>query len=169
MSDSIKFYVNGVYKEVGGEAVFAPLSKYLRNELLLKGTKEYCCEGDCGACTVLIGKQKNGTVEYETINSCITYLYQLNACHIVTIEGLTIENNLNPVQQSMVENHGSQCGFCTPGMVVSLYSMFDSCCKDKSIEKNDVKSSITGNLCRCTGYMSQLRAVKNYLAYKKED
>lgn len=138
-----------------GEAVFAPLSTYLRYGQSATGTKVVCAEGDCGACTVMTGKLSEGELAYQPVNSCIQFLHQLDCSHIVTVEGLKDNDALNPVQEAMVENHGAQCGYCTPGIVVSMCSLFD--CK-KPADAQDIKDALTGNLCRCTGYESIVTA-----------
>ncbi len=158
MRDYLLFYVNGQEHRVGGQDVFSPLSTYLRYGQGCTGTKVVCAEGDCGACTVLIGRAAGGTVEYMPVNSCIQFLYQLDCTHVVTIEGLKVEGKLNPVQEAMVDFHGAQCGYCTPGIVVALCSLFD--CKTQADEQ-DVKDALTGNLCRCTGYEPIIRAGMN--------
>jgi xanthine dehydrogenase small subunit len=124
--DYIVFYVNGRECRVTGQHAFMQLSDYLRAELGLCGTKVVCAEGDCGACTVLVGRTGNDDkLSYKPLNSCIQTIYQLDCAHIVTVEGLTPEQQLSPIQESMVECHGAQCGFCTPGFVVSLAAMFE--------------------------------------------
>ena len=160
MKNHISMYVNGKLHHIYGENIFLPLSDYLRSNLHLKGTKEVCVEGDCGACTVLVGKYENEKINYKTIDSCICYVYQLNKCHVVTVEGIK-NSKLNPVQEAMVKCHGAQCGYCTPGFVMSLYSFFDSFSHDsnsKSLTKSDIQKSLIGNLCRCTGYETIIEA-----------
>ena len=152
MKNHIDFYINGKAYKASSQDVFYPVSKYIREVLNLKGTKEVCCEGDCGACTVLLGRAQEDKFNYYPVNSCILYIYQINNCHIITIEGLKYGDELNPVQKAVAENHGTQCGFCTPGIVTTMYSMFDKSCKDKNPDKSDIEKALTGNLCRCTGY-----------------
>ena len=120
----------------------------------LPGTKIGCREGDCGACTVLVGELKDGQVEYRSMTSCLLALANVQGKHIVTVEGLNMEK-LSPVQQAMVDESGTQCGFCTPGFVVSL----SGCClsREKITEELAVRA-IDGNICRCTGYKSIQRA-----------
>jgi xanthine dehydrogenase small subunit len=136
--DYILFYVNGREHKLTGQSAFMQLSDYLRAELGLCGTKVVCAEGDCGACTVMVGRPaSNGKLSYKPLNSCIQAMYQLDCAHVVTVEGLTPEQELSAIQQSMVECHGAQCGFCTPGFVVSLAAMFEdiaaeSICGDSS-------------------------------------
>ncbi len=132
---------------------FAPdetLLDFLRIEASLTGTKEGCNEGDCGACTVLIGRLAGEQLVYEGLNACIKFTGTLHGCHVVTVEHLSPANGkLHPVQQALVDHHGSQCGFCTPGFVMSLYGMWMQSPKPSEI---DVERALQGNLCRCTGY-----------------
>lgn len=150
--DCIEFYVNGKPYKVSSKEVFYSVSDYLRDVLCLKGTKVVCGEGDCGACTVLLGRMEDGKFNYYPVNSCILFVYQINNCHVVTIEGLKYGEDLNPIQKAVVENHGTQCGFCTPGVVTTMYSMFDKASDDKKPTESDIEKALTGNLCRCTGY-----------------
>lgn len=127
------------------------LLDFIRYHQSLTGTKIGCREGDCGACTVLVGELINGRVKYQSVTSCIMPLGNAHQKHIVTIEGLNGEN-LSPVQQAMVDNAGTQCGFCTPGFVVSLTG---HCLSDNSTA---AINTVDGNICRCTGYKSIERA-----------
>jgi len=142
------------------------LVDFIRQNQHLMGTKIGCREGDCGACTVLVGEVKNGQMDYQQIPSCLTPIGNVEGRHVVTIEGLNMDE-LSPVQQHMVNESGTQCGFCTPGFVVSLsqYCLsHDAPTTDKAIE------SISGNICRCTGYKPIERAaqkVTDSLAEKK--
>ncbi|MGV3638319.1 MAG: FAD binding domain-containing protein [Flavobacteriales bacterium] len=123
----------------------------------LKGTKIGCREGDCGACTVLVGELKDGRVEYKSMTSCLLALVNVQGKHIVTVEGLNMEK-LSPVQQAMVDASGTQCGFCTPGFVVSL----SGCCLSRETVTEELAvRAIDGNICRCTGYKSIERATAN--------
>jgi xanthine dehydrogenase small subunit len=131
------------------------LANYLRHEQAATGTKIVCEEGDCGACSVLVGRFNGKEVSYRAINSCILFLYQLDCTHIVTVEGLKYEGKLNPVQQAMVDCHGAQCGYCTPGFITTMCGMFEKHC---SVKEQQVKDELTGNLCRCTGYDSIIQA-----------
>lgn len=149
MRDYLLLYVNGKPFQIRGPQAFEPLSSFLRYEMGATGTKVVCAEGDCGACTVLLGKPAEGKLLYKTINSCIQFLCQLDGCHVITVEGLTADGHLHPVQQSMIEHHGAQCGYCTPGIVVSLCSLV---CEKRPDCAEDIKDALTGNLCRCTGY-----------------
>jgi xanthine dehydrogenase small subunit len=163
MRDFVLLYVNGVEYRVGGEDAFMSLSDYLRYSLSKCGTKVVCAEGDCGACTVFLGRlnaAKSG-IEYIPVNACIQYMYQLDCTHIVTVEGLKVDGDLNRIQQSMVDCHGAQCGYCTPGFIVAMCSLFEQCDKSEkpcSVTRQDVSDALTGNLCRCTGYEAIIKA-----------
>jgi xanthine dehydrogenase small subunit len=161
MRESICFYINGKRHEVKGDQVFMTLSDYLRYESALPGTKVVCAEGDCGACTVLVGSvrdQKNGKLVYRSINSCISFLYCLDLHSIITVEGVEDEE-LHPVQESMRENHGAQCGYCTPGFICAMAGMTDTLIREKKeITAKRSMNYLTGNLCRCTGYEPIIKA-----------
>jgi xanthine dehydrogenase small subunit len=159
---SIVFYLNGQPQEVSGTQSLMTLSDFLRYEKSLTGTKVVCAEGDCGACTVLLASvhelEKNQLL-FKSVNSCILPVLSLDGCHLVTVEGLKKENELHPVQKSMHENFGSQCGFCTPGFVCAMAALAeDSILKKKQITEKRAQNYLTGNLCRCTGYTPILKA-----------
>lgn len=154
MRDHLLIHVNGQPHRVGGARAFQSLSNFLRYDLSLTGTKVVCAEGDCGSCTVLIGRAEEETIVYRPVTSCIQFLYQLDGAHVITIEGLKYGERLNPVQEAMVRCHGAQCGFCTPGFVVSMCAAFEH----GETEKDALRTALVGNLCRCTGYESIVRA-----------
>ncbi|MCO5070979.1 MAG: xanthine dehydrogenase small subunit [Rhizobiaceae bacterium] len=161
--DHIRFLLNGEEVRLSDIAPDETLLDYLRLRRALRGTKEGCAEGDCGACTVLVGRLVAGKLVYESVNACIRFLGSLDASHIVTVEHLAPnESGLHPVQQALVDFHGSQCGFCTPGFVMSLYALWmrDPNPSDAAIEK-----SLQGNLCRCTGYEAIMRAARAISTY----
>ena len=143
------------------------LLNFVRTKLKKIGTKEGCAEGGCGACTVVLGELKNNDINYTAINSCITFLPTLAGKQLILVEDLiSKDNSLHPVQEAMVKCHGSQCGFCTPGFIMSLFSMI----KNHSKLKEDViKDSIAGNLCRCTGYKPIIKAAKSLRRKNKID
>lgn len=148
--NEIRFLLNGSQIALGGFNPDDTLLDWLRIERGLTGSKEGCAEGDCGACTVLVGKRQNGVIAYETVNSCIRFVGSLDGTHIVTIEHLSRpDGGLSPVQQAMVDCHGSQCGFCTPGIVASLHALWLS---DPEAGVPEIETALQGNLCRCTGY-----------------
>jgi len=156
MRDHLVLWVNGVRREVRGGDAFLNLSDWLRGRLGLVGTKIMCAEGDCGACTVLVAEPaESGHLRWLPIDSCIRFLFQLDGCHVVTVEGLAHDGDLAPVQQAMVECHGSQCGFCTPGFVMALAG---GCAAKSRGEPLDWRKELSGNLCRCTGYVSIFEA-----------
>jgi len=149
MSD-IAFLLNGTPVRVVGESPTRTLLDYLREVKGLKGTKEGCNEGDCGACTVMVSDE-GGT---RALNSCILFLPQLHGKAVRTVEGISApDGTLHPVQQAMIDHHGSQCGFCTPGFVVSMAVAH----KDGATDHDD---RLAGNLCRCTGYAPIIRAAE---------
>ena len=155
MKNQIRFICNNVTID---DLVHPGLSllDYLRKELRLTGTKEGCREGDCGACTVLIGELTGNIVKYHSVNSCLFPIGDVNGKHVVTIEGLRGEN-LSVAQKSFIDEWASQCGFCTPGFIVSLTGYFLS--NDK-FDVNEAIESMDGNICRCTGHSSIIRAAK---------
>jgi xanthine dehydrogenase small subunit len=156
MRDHLVLWVNGIRREVRGGDAFLTLSDWLRGGLGLVGTKIMCAEGDCGACTVLVAEPaESGHLRWLPIDSCIRFLFQLDGCHVVTVEGLAKHGDLAPVQQAMVECHGSQCGFCTPGFVMALAG---GCAAKSRGEPLDWRKELSGNLCRCTGYVSIFEA-----------
>jgi len=151
MRDTIRFIRKGRMVEFGNIKPTDLLLDYLREVEGATGTKEGCAEGDCGACTVALGRLRNGKLSYEPINSCIQLLGQIDGCEIVAVEDLANpDGELHPVQAAMAEMHGSQCGFCTPGFVMSLFTLYHS--GEQPVNRTKVNDWIAGNLCRCTGY-----------------
>ncbi len=122
---------------------------YLRLEEKSRGTKEGCNEGDCGACTIAIGALKNGALVCAPANACILLMGQLEGKELISVDDLASGGSLHPVQQAMVDLHGSQCGFCTPGIVMSLFTLFHS---GETPTRQSIEDALAGNLCRCTGY-----------------
>ena len=158
MNDSIRFILNGEDVSLKNVRPTETLLDFLRLKRRLTGTKEGCAEGDCGACTVLVGRLRGETLVYESVTACIRFVGSLDGCHVVTIEHLAdTDGALHPVQQAMVDHHGSQCGFCTPGIVMSLYGLWMEKPEPTTAE---IETALQGNLCRCTGYAPIIRAGK---------
>jgi xanthine dehydrogenase small subunit len=155
MRDFVLLYVNGRRLEVRGRRAFLPLSEFLRTTLRLTGTKVACAEGDCGSCTVLVGRVQADQLVYRPVTSCIQYMAQLDGAHIISVEGLLQNGALHPAQASMVAHHGAQCGYCTPGVVVALSALFDH---TPEPSRSETSNALVGNLCRCTGYDQILEA-----------
>ncbi|WP_339068459.1 xanthine dehydrogenase small subunit [Teredinibacter turnerae] len=158
----MKFVLNQELVTVELEDASTTVLSYLRTQKRSVGTKEGCASGDCGACTCLVGELEKDTVNYHTINSCITPLGAIAGKHLVTVEHLAQEQ-IHPVQAAMVKYHGSQCGFCTPGFVMSLTAFHNALFTNADIThqqptREDVSSAVAGNLCRCTGYRPILDA-----------
>lgn len=135
------------------------------------GTKEGCCSGDCGACTVVVGEPEGGQLKYKTMNACIALMPSLHGKQLLTVEDLAgsdkhpnTKDELHPVQQALVDHHGSQCGFCTPGIVMSLFALHH----ESKENRPDVLEALDGNLCRCTGYRPLVDAA-NSLANRQVD
>jgi xanthine dehydrogenase small subunit len=122
---------------------------YLRGQQQRRGTKEGCASGDCGACTVTLGKVVDGQMQYQAVNSCLTLVSSLQGKQLITVEDLKQGRELHSVQQAMVECHGSQCGYCTPGFVMSLFTLQKN---SQGWNRHQAEQALAGNLCRCTGY-----------------
>ncbi|MDB5766131.1 MAG: xdhA [Collimonas fungivorans] len=162
----IRFYYRGEIHTVDQAAPTRTILQHLREDLHCTGSKEGCAEGDCGACTVVIGEQGPDGVTLKSVNSCIQFLPTLDGKALYTVEDLKQDSGaLHPVQQAMVECHGSQCGFCTPGFVMSLWDLYlkhdgsqapacgsagaGAC---QPLQRKEIDIALSGNLCRCTGY-----------------
>lgn len=143
----------------------ATLLDFLRNQKKLTGTKEGCREGDCGACTVIIGTLTKGKVKYKTVNSCLLPVAVLEGKHVVTIEGLS-GSVLNYIQEQFIDEGATQCGFCTPGFIVSLTNYFMNHIRYSA---DDAISALDGNICRCTGYAGIKRAINNIINFLEKD
>ena len=142
------------------------LLQVLREDLNCVGTKEGCNEGDCGACTVVLGEAIDGQIKYSAVNSCIRFAHSIDGMVLWTVEDLTqADGSLHPAQQAMVECFGSQCGFCTPGFVMSLFATYQNrVCKGQAVTREMAQEDLSGNLCRCTGYRPILDAAQDMSA-----
>ena len=158
--ERIQFLLNGDVVLIDRAQPTLTVLRYLREQKRLMGTKEGCAEGDCGACTVVIGELVGGDLELKAVNACIQFLATLDGKALFTVEYLRQEDGgLHPVQQAMVDHHGSQCGFCTPGFIMSLWGVYNA--HEFSNGRPDdveLRSALSGNLCRCTGYRPILDA-----------
>ncbi len=145
---TIRFKVNGVLEqaEVPSNMVLLTL---LREKLGLTGAKNGCAAGECGACTVIM--------DGEPVNSCLVLAVEANGSEIVTVEGLSSESGLDPLQEAMIEVTGTQCGFCTPGVLISARALLN---RNPSPSEDEIKEALRGNLCRCTGYVRIVESVK---------
>jgi xanthine dehydrogenase small subunit len=147
---AIRFVLDGRVVEESGAAPTTTVLQYLRDKLGRTGTKEGCAEGDCGACTVVLGELAGDGLRYRAVNSCIRFLPTIDGKELVTVESLQPRGGaMHPVQQAMVDCHASQCGFCTPGFVMSLFALYLDGAKPG---RDEVVHALSGNLCRCTGY-----------------
>jgi len=149
MARPIRFLLDGEVRELADIDPTLTVLNLLRYHLRRTGTKEGCAEGDCGACTVVLSELEDGRVRFRAVNACILFAPMLDGRALFTVESLGREGDLHPVQQAMVDLHGSQCGFCTPGFVMSLYAAQRD---GAAIDAASLKDALAGNLCRCTGY-----------------
>ena len=147
---TVQFLLDGERRQVAALDPTLTLLDYLRTVEHRCGTKEGCAEGDCGACTVALGEVVGGRIRYRAVNSCIVFLPVIDGKELVTVESLARPGgDLHPVQRAMVECHASQCGFCTPGFVMSLFVLLEA---SEHPDRARIEDSLAGNLCRCTGY-----------------
>jgi len=147
---ALRFLRRGRVVEIENFDPKMSLLDWLRLDERSTGTKEGCAEGDCGACTVVLARERDGKLIYEPINACIQLLGQIDGAEVITVEDLAEGGNLHPVQEAMVKYHGSQCGYCTPGIVMSLFALQHA--KLNDIDRTKINEALAGNLCRCTGY-----------------
>ncbi|MBW8723770.1 MAG: xanthine dehydrogenase small subunit [Inquilinus limosus] len=150
MRDTVRFLFGDELREIRTVDPTLTVLDWLRLQERKTGTKEGCAEGDCGACTVVVGRRDGDRMRYEPVNACIRFLATLDGCQLLTVEHLkAADGALHPVQQAMVDCHGSQCGFCTPGFVMALFALYRS---DPAPGEGRIDDALAGNLCRCTGY-----------------
>ena len=155
--NTLRFIDGEVSRELSGFDPTLTILDWLRLGERRMGTKEGCAEGDCGACTVVVGRLVGRRVEYRAINACIAPLASLDGRRLITVEHIKAGGNLHPVQQAMVERHGSQCGFCTPGIVMSLFALW---LNESEANEERIEDALAGNLCRCTGYVPIIAAAR---------
>lgn len=168
----IEFLLNQTVVRVVDEAPTLSVLDYLRTRKRLTGTKEGCASGDCGACTVLVGGRTPAGVHYQNVNACLLLLGSLHGKHLLTVDGLSPSANptdrpAHPVQRALIDCHGSQCGFCTPGFVMSMAALY---LNEPDYPGDDaVIEALSGNLCRCTGYRPILAACRQMYQYPRQE
>ena len=165
--NTIRFVLDGRLTEVDfsvstGIKPTTTVLNYLRSLKGHSGVKEGCAEGDCGACTVVLAEPgQNGRLEYRSVDSCLVFLPMIHGKQLITVENLAVKREgkqlLHPVQQFMVNTSGSQCGYCTSGVIMSLFGLFKN---HRHPSRELIKDALTGNLCRCTGYRSIVAAAE---------
>ncbi len=165
--NNITFLLGGRKQEIENFDPNRTLLDFLREDRARTGTKEGCAEGDCGACTVVIGSLKDGRITYQAVNACIIFLPTLDGKLILTVEDLIQpDGSLHPVQQALVELHASQCGFCTPGFVMAIFAHIRS---GGNTDIDSINDALAGNLCRCTGYGPIIDATRRAIAETADD
>jgi xanthine dehydrogenase small subunit len=165
--NEIRFLLNDREERLTTVRSSDTLLDHLRLARNLRGTKEGCAEGDCGACTVLVGRRAGDGLVYEPVNACIRLMGSIDLTHVVTVEHLAgMNGELHPVQKALVDYHGSQCGFCTPGFVMSLYALWMRKARPSVAE---IEEALQGNLCRCTGYLPIIKAAQSIEGSPAED
>ena len=147
---AVRFLLNGKPFSEDGAPPSMTVLDWLRTRARLTGTKEGCAEGDCGACTIVLGRRVDGSLRFEAVNSCLMMLPQIDNCAVLTVEGVAAADGaLHPVQQALVDTDSTQCGFCTPGFVMAMFAFHHG---GEPAENAIVHEALAGNLCRCTGY-----------------
>ena len=162
----IKFLQNESIRVVDDICPNTTVLEYLRSHESKSGTKEGCASGDCGACTVVVAEIDGEDIAYKSINSCIAPIGTLHGKQLITVEDLANDDSLHCVQQAMVDCHGSQCGFCTPGFIMSLFALYQS---KSEFGTHECDEYLGGNLCRCTGYQPILNAAKKISNNERND
>ncbi|SEK87682.1 xanthine dehydrogenase small subunit [Bosea lupini] len=166
MRETVRFLLGDEPVEIASCDPTRTVLDWLRLDRRRTGTKEGCAEGDCGACTIVVGRLDGNRLRYEAINACIRFLPTLDGCHVLTVEHLKgSDGALHPVQQAMVDCHGSQCGFCTPGFVMSLLALW---LNERSPSVQRIEDALAGNLCRCTGYEPIIAAAQRMDSAERE-
>jgi xanthine dehydrogenase small subunit len=154
---AVQFLLNGVPRVEETASPTTTVLDWLRTVARLTGTKEGCAEGDCGACTIAVGRKRDGALRYEAVNSCLMVLPQLDGCAVLTVEGVADRDGLHPAQQALLDADATQCGFCTPGFVMSMVALEQ---EGGAVDDNAVHEALAGNLCRCTGYRAIVDACR---------
>lgn len=162
----LRFLRRGRLVEIEAFDPRTTLLDWLRLEEGSTGTKEGCAGGECGACTVIVARHHSGQLVYHPVNACIHLLGQLDGAEVMTIEDLAEDGVLHPVQQALVDHHGLQCGFCTPGVAISLFALMH---RDGPVDAAEVRNALAGNLCRCTGYRPIVDAALSVCAGERQD
>ena len=158
-ANTIEFIFNNKIYRISNPDPNETILNFIRLKLKKTGTKEGCAEGGCGACTIVLGELVDNNIQYKAINACIAFLTILNGKQLILVEDLiSSDGKLHPVQNAMVKFHGSQCGFCTPGFIMSMFAMYKN---NKSFNDEIINDSLSGNLCRCTGYRPIIDAAKS--------
>jgi xanthine dehydrogenase small subunit len=155
---AVRFLLNGKPWSEDNAPPTMTVLDWLRTRAHLTGTKEGCAEGDCGACTVVIGRPVGGSLQFQAMNSCLMMLPQIDNCAVLTVEGLAAsDGTLHPVQQAMIDTDATQCGFCTPGFVMAMFAFHQG---GEPADSTIIHEALAGNLCRCTGYRSIVDACR---------
>lgn len=160
MRNAVQFIFNGEPRRLENIDPNLTVLRYLREDERAVGTKEGCAEGDCGACTAVVADLDGERLRYRAVNTCIQFVGMLDGKALITVEKLKSGSALHPVQQAMVEEHGSQCGFCTPGFVMSIFAGMHN---GVAPERTSIDEMLAGNLCRCTGYTPIIKAAEKVL------
>ncbi len=155
---AVRFLLNGQPSSEEGAPPTMTVLDWLRTRAHLTGTKEGCAEGDCGACTIVLGRPVGGSLQFRAVNSCLMMLPQIDNCAVLTVEGVAgPDGTLHPVQQAMIDTDATQCGFCTPGFVMAMFAFHHS---GEPADSAIIHEALAGNLCRCTGYRSIVEACR---------